>query len=351
MASNQPGKLIVVGASNMDLIAYVPRFPTPGETLKGNKFQTGFGGKGANQAVAAAALGGEVMMVTKVGNDAFGKTTMENFKSRGVGTKYVFQSETTATGCAPILVEDSGENSIVIVGGANDEMTEEELNSIVEDIQPLPSHAVLCQMEIPLEHTKKALLLASQKGARTILNTAPATRLDKTVLTACSMVIANETEFHQILGLPIPSSSPSSPFSYLGNYQMYLETSKQLFLDSREGSHPLEAVLITLGSRGCFLVTTPELLKGSLKEGETKLETKLGEDLLHGVHLPAPKVGKVVDTTGAGDCFVGTFAHFVCGGKTFLEAARAAGVMASLSVQKEGTQSSYSSALPKDFSF
>ena len=333
----------------MDLIAYVPRFPTPGETLKGHKFQTGFGGKGANQAVAAASLGGEVLMVTKVGNDAFGKTTLENFESKGVCTKYVFKSETTATGCAPILVEDSGENSIVIVGGANDEMTDEELNSIAADIQPLPSHAVLCQMEIPLEHTKKALLLASQKGARTILNTAPATKLDESVLRVCSIIIANETEFHQILGLPIPSSSPSSD-----DFQKYLDISKQLFLDSQEGKHPLEVVLITLGSRGCFLIAPPHLLDGPLKEKETKIEAKLlpsSEDVLFGVHLPVPKVEKVVDTTGAGDCFVGTFAHFVCGGKTFLEAARAAGVMASLSVQKEGTQSSYSSALPGDFSF
>eukprot|EP00009_Paramoeba_aestuarina_P005441 CAMPEP_0201509922 /NCGR_PEP_ID=MMETSP0161_2-20130828/2830_1 /ASSEMBLY_ACC=CAM_ASM_000251 /TAXON_ID=180227 /ORGANISM="Neoparamoeba aestuarina, Strain SoJaBio B1-5/56/2" /LENGTH=332 /DNA_ID=CAMNT_0047905015 /DNA_START=1 /DNA_END=999 /DNA_ORIENTATION=- len=331
--------LMVVGASNMDLIAYVPRFPTPGETLKGHKFQQGFGGKGANQAVAAASLGGEgeeVMMVTKVGSDVFGASTVENYKKKRVDTKYVFKSKTSSTGCAPIVVEDSGENSIVIIGGANDELTEEELNSIKTDLPHCK--LLLCQMEIPLKDTKHALSLAKQAGVQTLLNTAPAAPLDSDILQTCSIIVANETEIHQILNLPT-TSTPSS-------HELLIETARKLF-DMAKGE--LVCVLVTLGSRGSIVITqnTHEINKLSLREGETKREVQG----YVGVHLPVSKVEKVVDTTGAGDCFVGSFAFFFSRGKDLLQSARAAGVMAGLSVQKEGTQSSYSSALPDSFSF
>ena len=165
-------KVCVVGASNMDLISYVPRLPKIGETLHGSKFAMGFGGKGANQAVMAAKLGGVVAMITKLGNDSFGKDTMANFKAMGVDTTGITFTDEAFSGVAPIAVDPEGNNSIIVVSGANNLLTKDDLESARDVIKT--SKILVCQLEIYPEVTLAALKIAKQEGLLTILNPAPA---------------------------------------------------------------------------------------------------------------------------------------------------------------------------------
>jgi ribokinase len=271
-------------------------------------------------------------MVTKVGTDVFGKATIENFSEKGVSTKYVFQSN-TATGCAPILVEDSGENSIVIVGGANDEMTEAELDKISE---VLPRCGLLlCQLEIPFAHTEYALNLAKKAKVRTLLNSAPAVAIGP-LLDLTSILVANETEIYQVLEEEVLKEPTID------------QTRDAAFRLFRKGKASLECVIVTMGSRGCILTfqSTEEILSEEMREGEWR---KSSEEGLCQVFVPSSKVEKVVDTTGAGDCFVGSFSFFLSQGRNSIKATRAATLLAGLSVQKEGTQSSYPANLPESF--
>jgi len=325
----------VFGASNMDLIAYTSRFPAPGETIKGHKFQSGFGGKGANQAVAIANLGGEVYMVTKVGKDTFGVQTVENYKSKGVKTDYVFVDEELVTGCAPVLVRDDGENAIVIIGGANDAFTDADLASVSSHLLPLCS-LFICQLEVPIHMNDILLRSARSLGVQTILNVAPAAPLPPSMLANTSILIANETEAFQILNeSPVESENPLLRAE---------DAVLRLFQKA-----PFDCVVVTLGSKGCLAgLPVSDLYKDHpLKEGEWR---HLHENICV-FYVPAPKVEKVVDTTGAGDCFVGSFGFYLSEGKTVVQAVRAAAALASLSVQKMGTQSSYPSGLPDGFDF
>ena len=159
-------KICVVGSSNLDLISYVPRLPKMGETLHGDRFQMGFGGKGANQAVMAAKLGGDVVMVTKVGDDIFGQDTRKNYGQVGVSTEHVHVTDQAFSGVAPISVDADGNNSIVIVAGANDLLSAEE----VETARPAIAGArvLVCQLEIPLDTTIAAMRIAREEGVTTV---------------------------------------------------------------------------------------------------------------------------------------------------------------------------------------
>jgi ribokinase len=165
-------KVCVVGAANLDLISYVPRLPRMGETLHGTRFHMGFGGKGANQAVMAAKLGGDVAMVTKLGQDIFGENTLKNFQTWGIDTRHVLFTDQAFSGVAPIAVDPDGHNAIIIVTGANDLLTPEE----IEAARPVIGAAqiVVCQLEIPVETTLAALRIARQAGVTAIFNPAPA---------------------------------------------------------------------------------------------------------------------------------------------------------------------------------
>jgi ribokinase len=165
-------KICVVGACNLDLISYVPRLPTMGETLHGTRFHMGFGGKGANQAIMAAKLGGDVTMVTKLGQDVFGENTLKNFKSWGVNPQHIHFTDQAFSGVAPIAVDREGHNSIIIVTGANDLLTAAE----VETARPAiaSSSILVCQLEIPLDINLAALHIAREEGVKTIFNPAPA---------------------------------------------------------------------------------------------------------------------------------------------------------------------------------
>ena len=291
-------QIVVVGACMIDLISYVPRFPKMGETLHGTEFRMGYGGKGANQAIMAAKLGSKVIMVSKVGDETFGSGTLENFKKNGVSTDFVYKSKDYFSGVAPIFVTPKGENSIVIVSGANDQLTSEEINKASKEIEK--SSYLLCQLEIEVELSLSALRLAKQLGISTILNPAPArSTLPDEIYKLTDIFCPNESEAELLTGRKINAMSD-------------VERMAEEFT-----SAGAKSVVITLGENGCFV-----------------LANGIGK------HILANKV-EVIDSTGAGDAFVGALAHYLGLGNDIFESARMASAVATISVQGKGTQSSF----------
>jgi len=291
-------KICVVGASNLDLISFVPRLPKMGETLHGTRFHMGFGGKGANQAVMAAKLGADVAMVTKLGEDIFGKDTFKNFESWGIDTRHVLFTDQAFSGVAPIIVDAEANNAIIIVTGANDLLTEEEIEAARDTIAA--SQVVVCQLEIPLEISLAALRIARQEGVRTILNPAPGRPdLPEEAYRLSDIFCPNETEAELLSGMPVSTLKEA-------------ETAGRTFVERGTG-----VVILTLGERGSLLVTKDEV-----------------------THVPAEKVD-AVDPTGAGDAFVGSLAYFLAAGKSLPEAMHRANRIAAISVQSVGTQVSF----------
>jgi len=285
--------VVVVGSSNIDLVSYTPKFPSPGETIMGGEFAQGFGGKGANQAVLIGKLGGKVAMVSKVGQDSFGADFKRNYQQVGVDSRYVGDAEPgVATGTAAIIVDSAGENCIVVCPGANMKMVPEDVDAAAELMQK--TKVVVMQNEIPLPVTQRALEVAKKAGACTIWNIAPCPAEAKDyppeMFQLTDVLCVNESEAQSMGGV--------------------------------DGllAKGVGVCLITLGKDGC------------------KVVTKDGQQHLPGVVVPA---GKVVDTTGAGDAFTGAFALFKGKGLGDAAAAEAACKIAALTVQKKGTQSSY----------
>jgi len=288
----------VVGAANIDLISYVPRLPELGETLHGTEFRMGYGGKGANQAVMAAKLGATVSMVTKLGRDTFGVGTLDNFRTMGVDTRFIGFSEEAASGVAPIFVDLAGNNAIVIVTGANDLLTVDE----IDGARPAMGEAgaVVCQLEIPLDLTLVALRTAREEGATTIMNPAPARAdLPDELLRLSDVFCPNQGEAALITGRSTSGVHDA-------------EEAAAVLLERGAG-----AVVITLGADGCVVAD---------REG---LE-----------HVAGVAVD-TVDSTGAGDAFVGALAAFVARGDGLRESARWANTIAALSVLGHGTQTSF----------
>jgi len=294
-------RICVVGAANLDLISYVPRLPRMGETLHGSRFHMGFGGKGANQAVMAAKLGAEVAMVTKLGRDIFGENTLKNFSSFGIDTRHVLFTEKAFSGVAPIAVDEEGHNSIIIVTGANDLLTEEE----IEAARPVIASAqiLVCQLEVPLAISLAAMRIAREEKVTTIFNPAPARPgLPDELYRLSDIICPNESETELLTGLEVKTQEQAA-------------AAARVLLGRGAGK-----VILTLGERGSLLVT----------EKET-------------VHVPAQKV-KALDSTGAGDAYVGSLAFFLAGGKPIAEAMRRANAIAAISVQASGTQTSFPQA-------
>jgi ribokinase len=289
-------KVCVVGAANIDLISYVPRLPRVGETLHGTQFRMGYGGKGANQAVMAARLRAEVTMVCKLGRDVFGEGTLENFRAHGVDTTHVTFTEDAFSGVAPIAVDPDGRNAIIIVTGANDLLSLDDL----ERARPAIAAAdvVVCQLELPVETTLSALRIAREEGVRTIFNPAPARDdLPDELFRLSDVICPNEPETELLTGMPAG------------------ERAARELLARGVGS-----VALTLGDQGCLLV-----------EGDSVTE------------VPVEPV-RAVDTTGAGDAFVGALATFLAAGRSPVDAAERSNAVAALSVQGRGTQTSFPSA-------
>lgn len=297
--------VVVVGSCNVDLISYVSRFPKAGETLCGTKFAMGCGGKGANQCVMAAKLGAKTTMVGCVGDDDFGDMYKRNFVDLGVDIRSLHTIPNTTTGVAPITVNESGENSIVIVKGANDWLTTDHLQQVSDVIAT--AKVVLCQLEINNDVTLASLKLARNQGTLTIFNPAPAIeKLPAEFLENTSILVCNETEAEILTGLMVT------------NHDECLKA-----VDALLAKGP-EYIVLTLGAKGAMFK----------RQGDKE-----------SIHI-APEENsdiKVVDTTGAGDCFVGSLAYYVAtrNDLNFAEKIKRSVAIATLSVTKPGTQSSY----------
>ena len=285
--------IAVVGSAMIDLTAYAAVIPAPGQTLEGDLFTTGFGGKGANQAVIAAHCGAEVHFVGKLGRDLFGDSIAENFKKLGIDSEYVERSD-TPNGVAHIWVDANGENRIIIIPGANHEIESKKAIEAIESIAGLA--VVVAQCEIKQEVTLAAFSAAKKRGCVTILNPAPYQPLSEELLAVTDWIIPNETEFKELLG--------QDP------------TSDEVLKKFRPGKNSI----VTLGSEGAVLITS----EGNL------------------TRVSAPRVNPV-DTTGAGDAFVGVFAFGLASGKNPEDAMKLGVKVASMSVTRKGAQSSYPS--------
>jgi len=289
-------RIVVIGSANIDLTTFTDQFPRPGETIFGRDFSLGFGGKSANQAVAARLCGAEVSMVARVGDDMFGEATIQNFRSFGIDTSHVLITPGVSTGVAPIFVESNGQNRILVVKGANDRLTPEDVYAAKDVI--LRADKVVLGLEIPLLTSIKALKFAKEHGIQTIFNPAPAQVLDLNEAGFADYVIPNETEAEILSGMPVRN----------------LDEARTCAAKLREGG--LSRVIITLGANGALF-------------GDR--------------HIPAFPV-EPVDTTGAGDAFIGSLAVFLSSGYSELEAISRANLYAALSTLSIGTQKSFVSA-------
>lgn len=291
--------ITVVGSLNIDLIIRTPRIPEPGETVIGSGFHTAPGGKGANQAVAAALLGSEVAMVGRVGDDDFAKTLLASLDQTHVDHMYVTRDSKHSTGVAFIAVDDAGENSIVVASGANMHVAQEDLNNAQDLIAS--SDVLVLQLEIPLEIVERAAQIAKANDVRVVLNPAPAQKLPRTLLESVDYLIPNESESAFLSIMPVGNISE-------------VRAAAQALLDSGVGT-----VVSTLGQRGALLAN------------------EAGFEL-----MPAYEVN-VVDTTAAGDAFVGGFSVAIGEGKSVPEAVRWGNAAGALATTRLGAQTS----LPK----
>lgn len=287
----RPSVIVVVGSAMMDLTAYADVLPEPGQTLAGQLFTTGFGGKGANQAVMAAHCGAQVHFIGNLGDDVFGKAIADNFVKVGINSQFVETSD-SPTGVAHIWVDGNGENRIIIIPGANHEISSSKAVDAINQISDLS--IVLAQCEIKQEVTVAAFIAAKARGCITILNPAPYQEISAELLALSDWIIPNETEFRELHG--------------------ELPTSDQILKSFRPG----KSSIVTLGSKGAAYISPT---------GEVH-------------HASAPKV-TAIDTTGAGDSFVGSFAFALASGKEPVEAMKFGIAIASHSVTRKGAQSSY----------
>jgi ribokinase len=290
-------RIAVVGSANVDLTTFTDQFPKPGETIFGQKFDLGFGGKGANQAVAARLCGAEVFMVARVGSDLFGPATIENIKKLGIDTTHVKQVEGLSSGVAPIFVDPHGQNRILVIKGANDALKPAAVDQAAETLKS--ADCIVLQFEIPLETVYYTVAFARKHGIRCILNPAPGHAVDMPALAGLDYFVPNESEAETITGMPVK------------NVEDAKECAKKLLAGG------IRRIIITLGANGCVLA---------------------GKGLSE--HLPAFAV-KSIDSTGAGDAFIGSFAVFLAEGVPEREAVRRANLYAGLSTTGIGTQKSF----------
>jgi ribokinase len=290
-------RIAVVGSANIDLTTFTNQFPKPGETICGQKFDLGFGGKGANQAVAARLCGAEVFMVARVGSDLFGPATIENFRRQGIDSTHVKQIEGLSSGVAPIFVEPNGQNRILVVKGANDALKPADVDAAAETLKS--ADCIVLQFEIPVETVYYTIRFARTHGIRCILNPAPAQPVDLGALKDLDYFVPNESEAETITGRPVK------------NVEDAKKCAEQLVAGG------IRRVIITLGANGSLLA---------------------GSD---GSEQVPPFPVNSVDSTGAGDAFIGSFAVFLAEGVPEKEAVRRANLYAGLSTTGVGTQKSF----------
>lgn len=289
--------IAVIGSNMVDLISYIHRMPAEGETVEAPGFSMGCGGKGANQAVAASRLGSEVVMVSRVGNDVFADTTLKNFEENGISTTHVLRTDATS-GVAPIFVDPESHNSIIIVKGANAMLSAEDIERAREDIARCD--LIVLQLEIPMETVYSAIALGEELGIPVLLNPAPASaELDLSRITGVEFLVPNESELELLTGMPVSSLE---------------DVTKATDVLIAAG---ISNVIVTLGARGALWAHAD------------------GKELIE-----APQV-HALDTTGAGDAFIGCFSNAWVHSGNVLEAVRAGTAYAADSVTRPGTQTSY----------
>lgn len=291
--------MLVVGSANIDLVVTLERAPGAGETVVGAGFATHFGGKGANQAVMARRLGGRVDLVACLGDDAHGRLTRDELGRLGVGLEHVRTVVGEPTGVAQIQVEPDGSNRIVVVPGANARLEPDDAAAAVRDCRPA---VVVAQFEVPQATIRSAFAAAREVGATTVLNPAPAMRPEAGLLELTDWLVPNETEFALLVDGTVDDDDVL------------------LRVVRRYGAR----LLVTLGERGVILVDAPD---GATAPAAPE-------------RIGAPDVD-AVDTTGAGDAFVGAFAVGLAAGRSAGSAARVAIACATESVTRSGAQASY----------
>jgi len=296
-ASHKP-RIAVIGSNNTDLVTYVTRMPARGETLEAPSFEMNHGGKGANQAVAAAKLGASVRMLTKVGDDMFADRTISNLAGCGVDVRHISRVAGRSSGVATIMVEPSGENAILIVKGANADLSPADIERVAEDLKTCD--LILLQLEIPIETVYAAIAFGKKHGVKTLLNPAPALPdLDPEQIRDVAFLVPNETELAILSGLPVASEAE-------------IEMAARSLI-----AKGIETVIVTMGARGAMLVTARDARR------------------------IAPVRVTPVDTTGAGDAFVGSFARYYVSGDSVEAALHKAVRYAADSITRRGAQKSY----------
>jgi len=290
-------RIAVVGSANIDLTTFTNEFPKPGETIFGQRFDLGFGGKGANQAVAARLCGAEVFMVARVGSDLFGPAMIENFRKQGIDTTHVKQVEGLSSGVAPIFVEPNGQNRILVIKGANDALKPADVDAAAETLKS--ADCIVLQFEIPIETVYYTIQFAHKHGIRCILNPAPAQTVDLAALKNLDYFVPNESEAQTITGMPVKN----------------VEDAGKCAAELVAGG--VQRVIITLGANGSLLASP----------GASD-------------HV-APFALNSVDSSGAGDAFIGSFAVFLGEGVPEKEAVSRANLYAGLSTTGIGTQKSF----------
>lgn len=289
-------KILVVGSFMMDLVVVTPRAPMEGETIIGKSFHQFTGGKGANQAVAAARLGGDVTMIGKLGKDAFGKAHVDSLKKEGINHESVLFDDIESSGIGNITLEENGNNRIIVVPGANLKLTPEDIEELKEKIQN--SDIIILQLEIAFETVYKVIELGHKYGKIIILNPAPAAKFDDNFIKLVDYVVPNETEACILTGIKVISIDSAR------------EAAKGLL------NLGCKNVIITLGEKGVFFLNRDEeIFQGSYKV-------------------------KPVDSTAAGDSFIGAFAYSLANGLELKKALKLSCAVGALTVTRMGSQPS-----------
>jgi ribokinase len=283
--------IVALGSINTDLVINTPQLPKPGETVSGSNFKTMLGGKGANQAIAAARLGSSVSMIGRVGNDPYGLTALENLRQQHVDIRQVTVDPSTPSGIAFILIDECGNNSIIVSPGANGQLHHDDLDPCAS---LFGTHTILLtQLEIPAPVVAAGIHIAKARGGYVILNPSPAHQADTRVLKEVDTLILNETELITL--------------SRCDEMQSGLKTLLEI---------GVKQIVLTLGAKGCILLSADQEF-----------------------NLPAHSV-KVVDTTGAGDAFIGAFSTAIASGHDFLTAGKWGNAAGALATTSLGAQSS-----------